>query len=169
MIWTMSWPVADKTIINASPLIFLSRARHLDVLQAFALEVWVPEPVATEILQRGRHDITARAIEQTGWLIIKPATPIPATVTEWRLGAGESSVLALACEHPGTETIIDDLAGRKCAASLHIPVRGTLGIVLVAKKRGLITKARPVIEEMMSAGLYLSRKVVDKALQKVGE
>ena len=78
-------------------------------------------------------------------------------------------MLALACEHPGTETIIDDLAGRKCAASLNIPVRGTLGIVLVAKKRGLIAKARPVIEDMMSAGLYLSRKVVDKALQKVGE
>jgi predicted nucleic acid-binding protein len=85
------------------------------------------------------------------------------------LGAGESSVLALANEYPGKETIIDDLAGRKCAASLNIPVRGTLGIVLVAKKRGVIPKARPVIEEMMSTGLYLSRKVVDKALSLVEE
>ena len=88
---------------------------------------------------------------------------------EWRLGAGESSVLALASEHPGTEAIIDDLAGRKCAASLNIPVRGTLGIVLVAKKRGLIPEAQPVIEDIMTAGLYLSRKVVDEALGRVGE
>jgi predicted nucleic acid-binding protein len=85
------------------------------------------------------------------------------------LRAGESSVLALANQHHGTEAIIDDLAGRKCAASLNIPVRGTLGIVLIAKKRNLIPKARPVIEDMLTAGLYLSRKVVDEALKRVGE
>ncbi len=161
--------MADKAIINASPLIFLSRSHHLDLLQAFVKEVWVPEPVATEILHRGQQDITARAIEQTAWLITQPVASIPTIITEWRLGGGESSVLALASEHPGTEAIIDDLAGRKCAASLNIPVRGTLGIVLLAKKRGLIPKARPVIEGMMTAGLYLTRKVVDKTLKRVGE
>ena len=85
------------------------------------------------------------------------------------MGAGESSVLALAGKHPGTEAIIDDLAGRKCAAGMNIPVRGTLGIVLVAKKRGLVLKAGPIIEDMMSAGLYLSRKVVSEALKRIGE
>lgn len=92
----------------------------------------------------------------------------PVTITEWQLGAGESAVLALAAEHQ-LEAIIDDLAGRKCAAALNIPVRGTLGIVLVAKQRGVIPAARPVIEDMMHAGLYLSRRVLDKALQRVGE
>ncbi|MDG0995784.1 MAG: DUF3368 domain-containing protein [Gammaproteobacteria bacterium] len=129
----------------------------------------MPEPVATEIVHRGQQDITARAIEQTDWLVTKPVSSIPTMITEWRLGAGESSVLALAAEHTGTEAIIDDLAGRKCAASLKIPVRGTLGLVLVARQRGLIPKARPVIEDMMTAGLYLSRKVVDEALSRVGE
>ena len=38
--------------------------------------------------------------------------------------------------------------------------------VLAAKKRGLIPKVRPVIEDMMAAGLYLSRKVVDEALRR---
>lgn len=101
------------------------------------------EPVTSEILRRGRHDISARAIEQTGWLIITPVAHIPTAITEWGLGAGESSVLALA--HPGAEAIIDDLAGRKCAARLSIPVRGALGIVLIARNRGLIPKARPVL------------------------
>jgi len=41
--------------------------------------------------------------------------------------------------------------------------------VLAAKKRGLIPEARPVIETMMLAGLYLSKGVVDEALQRVGE
>jgi predicted nucleic acid-binding protein len=129
----------------------------------------VPEPVAAEILQRGAQDVTARTVEHTDWLSIKPAPRIPEHVLEWRLGAGESSVLALAVAHSGTEAIIDDLAGRKCAASLNVPLRGTLGIVLVAKRRKLIPQARPVIEAMMSAGLYLSKRVLDEALRRVGE
>jgi predicted nucleic acid-binding protein len=161
--------VAERAVINASPLIFLSRSHHLDLLQVFAKEIWVPEPVAGEIRHRGAQDITARAIEETAWLVTKPVPAIPTAIVEWRLGAGESGTLALARAHPGTEAIIDDLAGRKCAASLDIPVRGTLGIVLAAKQRGIILQARPVIEEMMGAGLYLSRKVVEAALRRVGE
>jgi predicted nucleic acid-binding protein len=160
--------VAESAVINASPLIFLSRSGHLDLLKAFADTVWVPEPVAKEILARGPDDISAQAIQQTPWLITKPANTIPISVLEWRLGKGESSVLALAIEH-GIEAIIDDLHGRKCAASLNISVRGTLGIVLVAKQRGIIPAARPVIEDMMKAGLYLSKKVLDQALAKVDE
>jgi len=128
-----------QAVINASPLIFLSRSRYLSLLQNFAREIWVPDPVAGEIRHRGAQDITVQAIEQTAWLISKPVPTIPTPVVEWRLGVGESSTLALALEHPGTEeAIIDDLAGRKCAASLGIPVRGTLGIVLVAKRRAVL-------------------------------
>lgn len=155
-------------VIDASPLILLARSRHLDLLRHIAREVWVPEPVAEEILRRGAQDITARAIENTPWLTLRPAPEIPATILEWRLGAGESATLALARAH-GLEAMIDDLAGRKCAASLDISVRGTLGLVLVAKQRGLISAARPVVEDMMTAGLYLSRRVLDQALRRVGE
>lgn len=161
--------MANKiAVINASPLIFLSRSRHLDLLKIFAEEVWVPEAVATEIQQRGPEDITARVLGETEWLTVKPTKTIPITIAEWRLGAGESAVLALAAEHK-VEAIIDDQAGRKCAASLNLSVRGTLGIVLAAKHRGHIPEARPVIEDMMQAGLYLSRQVLEQALMRVDE
>ena len=160
--------MAEAAVIDASPLILLSRSRYLGLLEAFAQPVWVPQPVADEILRRGDEDITAQAIKHTDWLVTQPVADTPTAILEWRLGAGESATLALALAH-GLEAIIDDLAGRKCAASLAVPVRGTLGIVLAVKQRGLIPKARPVIEDMMSAGLYLSRKVLDQALQRVGE
>ncbi len=128
----------------------------------------MPEPVAGEIMQRGTQDPTARAIEDTECLVIRTVADTPMTILEWRLGAGESAALALAYAQ-GLEAIIDDLAGRKCAASLGIPVRGTLGTMLLAKKRAAIPKARPVIEDMMAAGLYLSTAVVNEALRRVGE
>ena len=141
----------------------------MQLLRSFAEEIWVPEPVGEEILRRGTHDITARAIQDTEWLMVRSAVTISAPIASCRLGAGEASVLALAAEHPGTEAIIDDLAGRRCASSLNIPVRGTLGIVLIAKERGLIPAARPVIEDMVLAGLHLSRRVLDEALRRVDE
>lgn len=98
-----------------------------------------------------------------------PEPVVPRNILEWGLGAGESSVLALAASHPRMEAIIDDLAARKCASCLGIPVRGTLGIVLAAKRRGLIPRARPVMEELIRGGLYLSRAVLDEALKRVNE
>ena len=52
---------------------------------------------------------------------------------------------------------------------MGIPARGTLGIVLVARKRGLLPAARPVLEEMRRAGMYLSDRVLNRALALVGE
>jgi len=52
---------------------------------------------------------------------------------------------------------------------MGIPVRGTLGIVLVAKRRGLIVSARVVMEDLLQAGLYLSRRTLDDALRRVDE
>lgn len=120
--------MAERAVINASPLIFLSRSHHLDLLQCIAQTIWVPEPVADEIMQRGTQDVTARALEETPWLVIRTVADTPTSILEWRLGSGESATLALA-HAQGLEAIIDDLAGRKCAASLGIPVRGTLGTV----------------------------------------
>ncbi|MEA3276166.1 MAG: DUF3368 domain-containing protein [Pseudomonadota bacterium] len=48
-------------------------------------------------------------------------------------------------------------------------MRGTPGVVLAAERRGVVPKARPMIEGMMGAGLDLSRKVVEAALTRVGE
>lgn len=141
----------------------------MELLRHFAQRIFVPEPVAEEIRMKGSQDITVKVLDSIPWLEVLPAVPVPETILEWGLGPGESSVLAYAYTNEGVEAIIDDLAGRKCAAFLHIPVRGTLGIVLAAKKRGMIPQARPVIETLIRSGLYLSKPVIDEALKRVNE
>jgi predicted nucleic acid-binding protein len=78
-------------------------------------------------------------------------------------------VLAWAHAHPGCEAILDDLAARRCAATFNIPVRGTLGLALIAKQRGRIPSARQVLEQLRQGGMYLSDHVMDEALARVGE
>ena len=159
----------DCAVINASPLIFLARGGHLSLLDLFARHLVVPRPVADEIVRRGAGDPASRALACSGRFEIVVAAATPPQISAWGLGAGESAVLAYALSVKGAIVILDDLAARRCAAALGLPVRGTLGLVLAAKRSGHIALARPVIEDLIRGGMYLSRQVLDEALSRVGE
>lgn len=51
--------MADSAVVNASPLICLSRAGLIHLLRQSASTVVVPAAVAREIRARGPHDVTA--------------------------------------------------------------------------------------------------------------
>ena len=155
--------------VNTSPLIFLSRGGYLSLLQSLSRTIIVPQAVADEIQAYGEDDVTYQQLNSNNWLKIQKIENVPTIIQNWDLGKGESEVLAWGYLHKGTEVIIDDLAARRCAATLKIPIRGTLGIVLLAKKKGIIPKAKPVIEELRQMGMYLSDTIIKKALLYVGE
>lgn len=161
--------MAEPPVINASPLIVLTRGGHPEVLRAAGERIVVPLPVATEIQQRGPDDPTAQFLAEAGWLEVLPAGPLPEQVAALRLDSGESAVLAWALAHPGAEAILDDLRARRAADRLGIPVRGTVGLIIVAKDLGIIPRVRPVIEDIRRAGLYLSDHVIEQALARAGE
>ena len=161
--------MAERPAVNASPLIFLASGDLLQLLKIAGDEVAVPAAVAEEIQRRGSDDPTVQAIDKTPWLAVVPTPPIHQLIQSWDLGPGESSVLSWGYANPGTEIIIDDRAARRCATSLGIPFRGTLGLVLVAKKRGTIPLARPIVDQLRQQGMYLSDRIVDEALALVGE
>lgn len=148
---------------------FSARGGHLGLLRIFGGAVYVPRIVAAEVRRRGADDPTSWALATASWLQEVADGPIPQTVQQWAIGPGESMVIGEAMRQPGSRAVIDDLAGRKCAASLGVPVAGTLGIVLLARRRGLITAARPVMEDLVAGGMFLSRAVLDRALAGVGE
>ena len=166
---TGKYHVNNPSVINASPLIFLSRTGYTDFLHHFYNDLLIPQPVADEIFAKGKDDITVKTIKNTEWLKIVDAPTIPDIILKWGLGKGESSVLSLAYLNRAKEAVIDDLAARKCASLLNIPVRGTLGIILVLKKRRIIKSARPIIQNLVEHGMYLSPTIIEKSLQRVGE
>jgi predicted nucleic acid-binding protein len=161
--------VDERAVVNASPLIFLSRAGLIALLRLISSEIIVPEAVASEIEVRGKSDPTAQTLANVSWLLVSQTPAVPAQIQAWGLGPGESSVLAWAHAHPGSEAVIDDLAARRCAGTLRIPVRGTLGLALIAKQRGQISSARQVLERLRHGGMYLSDNVMNRALALVGE
>jgi predicted nucleic acid-binding protein len=129
----------------------------------------VPDRVLAEIGARGATDPAVIAVGAAPWIQIVPTPPIPKEVSDWSLDPGESAVLALAREQPGSQVILDDRDARRCAASLGIPVQGTLGLMVIAKRLGLISEVRPLIDRLRRAGLYMSQGLAERVLRAAGE
>ena len=156
-------------VVNASPLIFLARIDRLDLLVSLAKLLVVPEAVIREIQAGSDRDGTADQLKALPSIFRVDDRPLPERIRLWDLGAGESQVLAHGLERPGSEVVLDDLAARRCARSLDLPMIGTLGVVILCRRRGVISAARPVIEALVAAGLRLKPALMDGALAKVGE
>lgn len=160
--------MTDVAAVNASPLIYLTGAGQLDLLRLAGDAVVVPRAVADEVGRWGADDPVARALDETPWLKVVPNPTVPPSIQAWDLGAGETAVLSHALSGRAT-AILDDRAGRRCALAHRIPVRGTLGLALLAKKHGKIAAARPLLERMREQGMYLSDTVLNRALALIGE
>jgi predicted nucleic acid-binding protein len=161
--------VISRRVANASPLIYLTHVGLLEVLDEPGVPVVVPDRVLAEIGAHGATDPAVLAVGAASWIQVVPAPTIPKEVSDWGLDPGESAVLALALEQPGSQAILDDLDARHCAASLNIPTQGTLGLMVVAKRLGLISEVRPLIDQLRLAGFYLSQKLAERVLRAAGE
>jgi predicted nucleic acid-binding protein len=89
-------------------------------------------------------------------------------VTPWDLGIGESQVISH-CLVSAAVAVLDDGEARACAQAHALPLIGTLGVILRARKQGMIPAARPLIEQVLVAGSFLERGLVERALAQVGE
>lgn len=162
--------MADVWVCNASPLILLHRIGHLRLLSKLCNSIVIPQCVIEEVLPY-EDDMTEwkaflgfpNVSKLNNAIIIEPQ------IAGWDLGKGESEVLSWAVKHPGYEAILDDLEARKCARTIGVQLRGTIGIILLAKEKGLIPKATPLARALIDAGLRFDTKWLDAALELVGE
>src|SRR5262249_39999471 len=142
----------------------LAKVGHLALLTETADEILLPEGVVAELLMAPATDPARQAVAGGGGTRIS-VTETPVTVLEWGLGAGETPVLAVALAHGDCTAVLDDAAGRKCARTLGIPVIGTLGVVLRAKRQGRIASAARVMQDLHAAGLYLDDTTITDVLR----
>ncbi|HOB75841.1 MAG TPA: DUF3368 domain-containing protein [Phycisphaerae bacterium] len=64
---------------------------------------------------------------------------------------------------------MDDLKGRRVALAAGLSVTGSLGLLVRAKRKGLLPVVKPVIEKGMGEGVWYDPKLVLRVLRDVGE
>jgi predicted nucleic acid-binding protein len=108
--------MAERWVVNASPLIVLAKVGHAHLLSALTDEIVVPQTVVDEI-NAGPADDPARAWLSDNPLPVVAISRAPAELLAWDLGAGETAVMAYALANSGWTAVLDDNAARKCARS----------------------------------------------------
>jgi predicted nucleic acid-binding protein len=156
-------------VVNASPLILLGKIERISLLGELSDELIVPDVVVREVGAKPEGERVISQIASLPGARFETEIVTRSEIEIWNLGPGESQVLAHAGAHPGSRAVLDDLEARRCAQSLGLAIIGTLGVVLRAKRKGVIEKARPVIEHLRSVGLYASDALVEQALAHLGE
>ncbi len=85
------------------------------------------------------------------------------------LHGGEAEAIALAQELNADLVIIDERLGRAHAKRLGLQLTGVVGVLLRAKKSGLITAIGPLLRQLVEGGIWLSDGLVQEALRLADE
>ena len=89
---------------------------------------------------------------------------------EYNLDIGEAEAIALALELKADELLIDERLGRREAVRLGLSITVVLGVLLIAKNRGLIAKVKPIMESLISqANFRISHQLYEEVLQTANE
>lgn len=85
------------------------------------------------------------------------------------LDAGESEAIVLARESGAKLILLDDRAARRKARTLGLPMIGTLGVLLMAKDRGLLPLLKPLLDTLQQVGFRMSNDLYQQVLNSAGE
>lgn len=132
-----------RVVSDTSPLVALAKLDELLLLPRLYGQVLVPPMVRLEFEEKleefGIRLPVATAVGLPQFLLTRPPQDRKA-VARLRsvLDPGEAEALALAMEIRAEAVLIDEKRGRAEATALGLDVVGTLGILLEAKRLGLI-------------------------------
>lgn len=160
-----------RIVADAGPLIVFGRTCGIKLIRSVVSEILVPPAVLAEC-SADTEKPGARAIlsaVDSGLLTRLNAVDFTDTSREiLLLDPGEQEAIAAAKFH-GCPVLLDEVVGRAVARKSGIPVTGSLGVLLVAKERGMVEKIEPIVAEWRAANYYLGEKLVDAFLKRAGE
>lgn len=161
-------PAGDSdVIVNTGPLVALAACGQLELLTVLHRRVVAPQAVAREFGRGGASDEASFVVP--GWVDVvavgKPVSPLLLAY----LDPGEAEVISLAIELGLPRVLIDERRGRVVARTMGLAVSGSLGVLLKAKREGLLPAIRPSIEAMTAHGVWLSAELCTLVLKEAAE
>lgn len=161
----------DPLVVNTSPLLALAACNQIELLRSLYGRVVVPNEVNKELSGGKNRPLLPGGLTAAHrtWLEVVEVTHSPKPSLLAELDAGEAEVITLALELKASTVLIDERIGWRVAIREGLTPVGSVGIILIAKKKGLIAEVKTQFHEMRNRGIYLSRRVIDAAIIQAGE
>lgn len=157
-------------VSDATPLIGLAKLELLDLLPKLFAEVHIPPAVYEEVVQHAPHRPGATEVQHASWIKVQaPLEQNKINYLRLDLDPGEAEALVLAEELNADWILLDEAKARLAADLLELTYIGTVGLLLLGKRAGYVTAARPLLDELRAKKFHLSDQVYDAVLQKAGE
>lgn len=157
----------DNVIVNSTPVIGLANIGKLDILRQMYGAITIPQAVFDEIKS---PSVQRQVNANRDWIRVEQISDTSQKqMYRAKLHAGEVEVMILAQEKKADLVILDDNAAKKTAKFLGLRVIGTLGILVLAKKRGYIKEVSPVLDALKRDGFFFSDDLCDLVLRQADE
>jgi len=157
------------TVCNTGPLIGLARINMAWLPFRLFPEVIVPEEVRQELQAKESPD-RAQLIEVLAHGRIYPRQSQPDRLLLAELDEGEAAVISAATRLGFSSVILDERKARRMASRVYgLEVKGTAGLLVEAKNRGMIVSVRPYLDGMIQRGYFLGPNLVASCLAAAGE
>ena len=145
-------------IADTSCLILYNKIKKLAILKETFVELTVTKEVALEFGPL------------PDWINIVSVSNIE-KINEFDgiLGIGEASSIALALETPNALLIIDEKKGRNHAKALDIQIIGSLGLLIIAKQKGIIHSVKEILLLIEETNFRISEPLKKTILEIAGE
>ncbi|MFB6100024.1 MAG: DUF3368 domain-containing protein [Candidatus Nanohalobium sp.] len=157
-------------VFDATPLIYLAKARKLEEVEELEGEKLVPEEVYREVVEEGRGEPDAERIEKAVEEGIFEVVSAEIEGDSDFLSDADLQVLKVAEERDAI-AVMDEENGRNVADIRGIETRGTAFIVLRMQKRKVISEeeAKETVDSMIDEGWYCSTDLYKEIMKKVEE
>lgn len=155
-------------ISDTSVITNLIQLNQLSLLNQLFGQIIIPQKVFDELAKIPNQTET---IDGVNWIKIKQISDINLfQKLIKRLDPGEAEAIVLAVELKADALLIDEKKGRKIAQEYGIIITGLLGILIEAKKEGLINDVKPILDRLIfETGFRISPKLYQDILEKVNE
>lgn len=156
-------------ICDTSAFQYLYQLGLLHILPALAGRVIAPPAVLEELAAGLASGVRVPDLSAYDWVTVRRPESEAALPLVTDLGPGEAGVLLLALESRKAVAVLDDALARRMAETLDLRYTGTLGLLLDAKKAGLIPAVAPLLDRLQSLRFRLAPETRTAALKLAGE
>ncbi len=152
-------------VSDTTPISELAKVGQLNILVELYGQVIIPQEVYDE-LTTGNHP-AVNVVPFLDWLEVYPvddAQQIKTLQSKTGLHLGESAAMILAEQLNADQLLIDERAARRFALACKLPVIGTVGILVLAKQRGLLESVKDALDALIANGTRISNQLYQQAL-----
>jgi predicted nucleic acid-binding protein len=154
---------------DTSAIQYLYQLELLDILPRLGDRVLVPPSVVDEIEVGRTVGVPLPDLTGLEWITVQRPVSGAAIPLLTDLGPGEAEVLMLAIEQDNVVAVLDDAIARRIADTLDLPFTGTLGLLLDAKRAGLVPAIGPLLDRLHALRFRLAPETRKVILNLAGE